>query len=503
LPVDANDNPIPDAAVGILADGTALGAVTDNADGTYSATYTAGTSAGEVVLSFTVGGTTAANTATLTLTPGAAAKQTSSISADVTVIASDGVEASTITITVRDSNGNAVPNAAVYVDLSGPGMLSQIGQVTANSNGQLQTILRSTSRGSGTVTAYIGSDQNADGLIGSVVVTYLVDAQKVIDTFQDVTGAFISRRMDQIIANQPRAWTLDRRRAATGVPQVSMKAGGVYADPVIDVVMEYGRVTEDQKWYVWSELVFSRYADSSGALDTRKGSFGMLSLGADYLVLDNLSIGLMGQVDRATESIADFADVRGTGWLIGPYLSMEISPELFFNARASFGRSSNTASIDVFEDSVFFSGRFKTSRALVQASLKGRYDLGRAILYPDAEMTYMRESQGGYSVTDGVFNVDVPGLRAELGRFSLGGTVDLPYATANSNFVVYARPQLDWNFNRLGAARNLETWRGSLELGLRTDAATAWDGELSVRYDGIGTGSFRAIAARASFGMRF
>jgi hypothetical protein len=343
-------------------------------------------------------------------------------------------------------------------------------------------------------------DDNGDNGDGELTE---LDEQKVIDTFQEVTGAFISRRMDQIIANEPRAWTLDRRRTATGVPQVSMKASGEAGDPVIDLVVEYGRVSEDQKWYVWSEAVFSRYSDSTGGLAKRKGSFGMLSLGTDYLVTDALAVGLMGQVDRASESIVDFSNVKGTGWLVGPYLTMEISPELFFNARASFGASSNTASIDVFENGTFFDGSFKTKRALVRASLKGKYELGTVIIYPDAEVTYMRETQNDYTVTEGVNTVAVQGLRAELGRFSLGGTVDLPFETSTSGLILFARPQIDWNFNRTGAARNLESWRGSMEVGVRTDPSNGWDGELSVRYDGIGASGFNGVAARASVGLRF
>ncbi|MCH8467505.1 MAG: autotransporter domain-containing protein, partial [Roseinatronobacter sp.] len=459
--------------------------------------------AGSYTLAASADNLTSATSTTFAITAGAAATAQSAIAASPLTIASDGIDASTITITLRDSNGNTVPNAPVFVNLTGPGDLSQQGQLNTNSDGQLQTMLRSTTRGSGTVTAYIGSNEDADRRIGSVVITYLVDEQKVVDTFQEVTGAFISRRMDQIIANEPRSWTLDRRRMANGVPQVSMKASGEIADPVIDLVMEYGRVSDDQQWYVWSEAVFSRYTDSRGNLGKRKGDFGMLSLGTDYLVTDTLAIGLIGQVDRASDSIVDFSKAKGTGWLVGPYLSMEISPDLFFNARASFGASSNTASVDVFEDGVFFDGKFKTRRALLRASLKGKYELERVTLYPDAELAYLRETQRDYSVTDGVYTVSVPGVRAEIGRFSLGGTVDMPFDTSTSALILFARPQFDWNFNRAGAAAALETWRGSLELGLRSDRANGWDGEISVRYDGIGTSGFNALAARAKFGMRF
>ncbi|MCH8467641.1 MAG: autotransporter domain-containing protein, partial [Roseinatronobacter sp.] len=407
-----------------------------------------------------------------------------------------GTASPTVTATATVGNGTysytvspALPAGLLLDETTG----AITGTPTASAESQLDTVT-------------VEDTQTPTPASATATITIAVssfDEQKVIDTFQEVTGAFISRRMDQIIANQPSAWTLDRRRSATGVPQVSMKASGDAGDPVIDLVMEYARVSDDQKWYVWSEAVFSRYTDSTGALNTRKGSFGMLSLGTDYLVTDTLAIGVMGQVDRASESILAFSNVKGTGWMVGPYLSMEISPDLFFNARGSVGRSTNTASIDVFEDGIFFDGRFKTSRALVQASFKGRYALGSVVIYPDAEVTYMRETQADYAVTDGVFTVAVPGIRAEVGRFSLGGTVDLPYATSANSLILFARPQLDWNFNRTGAARNLETWRSSLELGVRTDTNNGWDGELSLRYDGIGTSGFKAVAARAKFGMRF
>ena len=65
---DTNGAVMTGQTVVILADGTSLGTVTDNNNGTYSATLPAGASAETVTLSFTVDGNTAANTDTVTFT---------------------------------------------------------------------------------------------------------------------------------------------------------------------------------------------------------------------------------------------------------------------------------------------------------------------------------------------------------------------------------------------------------------------------------------------------
>ncbi len=109
---DANGNqepPVGSTVVFSLGAGTASGtfsSVTDNGDGTYTATFT-GTIAGTNTITATIDGTALTSTApTITVTPGAVDPSQSIVSASLSTIQSNGVSTSIIALTARDANGN-------------------------------------------------------------------------------------------------------------------------------------------------------------------------------------------------------------------------------------------------------------------------------------------------------------------------------------------------------------------------------------------------------------
>ena len=97
--------PVTDAAVELALNPEvgSLSEVTNNGDGTYSATYTSGNTAGNVTLTATAPGVTAPAEATITINAGPPANVV--VTADPTVVTS--LSSSTITAVVTDSNGNA------------------------------------------------------------------------------------------------------------------------------------------------------------------------------------------------------------------------------------------------------------------------------------------------------------------------------------------------------------------------------------------------------------
>lgn len=322
------------------------------------------------------------------------------------------------------------------------------------------------------------------------------DETLVQSTFEDVSRAFIGRRMDWIIAAEPQGYRFDRRLTANGVPQFSVSTKGDAGD----LGLSYGRTSADSTWYTWAEAQFSVYKDGTGTLDERDGRFGLLSFGTDYLLTPKLAIGLMVQVDSASEKIDGFSDISGTGWLAGPYLSMEVAPDLYFSARAARGHSSNDASIEI--DGELYSGGFSTDRRLARAMLYGKMDMGRTKLTPSAELTYMRESQDDYTVSDGVNTTTVDGIDAELWRLSMAVDIETPLRKDAGSMIFFARPQLDWNIDARGTELP-ERASGSIEVGLRTGADSPWNGEVAIGYDGIGQSDFEGFSARAQLAFRF
>ncbi|HKY95762.1 MAG TPA: Ig-like domain-containing protein, partial [Kiloniellales bacterium] len=84
-----------------------LGSVTDNNNGTYTATLTSGTITGTATITGTINGNAITDNATVTFTAGAISAANSTVDATTPHVA-DGVDDSTVTIVLRDANNNAV-----------------------------------------------------------------------------------------------------------------------------------------------------------------------------------------------------------------------------------------------------------------------------------------------------------------------------------------------------------------------------------------------------------
>jgi adhesin/invasin len=167
---DFNGNNLTSSA-GTVALSTTLGtlsAVTDNANGTYTATLTAGTVAGTAVVGGTLNGLAFTQTASVALTAGPPVGGQSTISANPTSIIANGTSTSTITVRARDQFGNAVATGGATVVLgTTAGTLSA---VTDNSNGTYTaTLTAPTATGSATVSGTL----NGAALANNATVTFI------------------------------------------------------------------------------------------------------------------------------------------------------------------------------------------------------------------------------------------------------------------------------------------------------------------------------------------
>ena len=187
--------------------------------------------------------------------------------------------------------------------------------------------------------------------------------------------------------------------------------------------------------------------------------------------------------------------------MIGPYISSEISKDLFFNARFAWGKSSNSAEVDVFEDGRTFSGDFDTTRTLAKASLYGRKEIGQVSVYPEVELAYFKEDQADYSAAFGDTSVGVDGQSAEGTALSLSAEFDVPLSLDLASDIVFIEPRLRWLITH--KSENVDSgFLGSLELGVRAEHENWW-GTMSVAYDGIGDSEFEALSLNAEFAFRF
>ena len=140
---DANSNDLTSGgdAVVLSTDLGSLGSVTDNGDGTYTATQTSSTTAGTATVTGTVNAASITDDAQVTFTPGAADPATSTITASPTSITADGVTTSTITVQLKDANSNDLTAGGDAVVLSTD--LGSLGSVTDNGDGTYTATLTS------------------------------------------------------------------------------------------------------------------------------------------------------------------------------------------------------------------------------------------------------------------------------------------------------------------------------------------------------------------------
>jgi adhesin/invasin len=128
-----------------------IGSTHDNGDGTYKATVTSTTKAGQYTI--TASDRSFSGSAKLTQTPGTAAN--ASVTLNPTSITADGASTTTATATITDANGN--PRSGDTVSFTSDGG-QRIGSVTDNHDGTYTTTVTSTTKaGSYKITASDGS----------------------------------------------------------------------------------------------------------------------------------------------------------------------------------------------------------------------------------------------------------------------------------------------------------------------------------------------------------
>ena len=218
-------------------------------------------------------------------------------------------------------------------------------------------------------------------------------------------------------------------------------------------------------------------------------------------------LGVMSQIDWMEDSTQNTNDkVNGTGWMVGPYLSSEPIDNVFFDLRAMWGRSDNSAIQDVLGST--YQGKFDTERWLMQALLSGKYQTGNFGVTPEVSVIYMNEKQNAFSVSDGINTVAVAGQDVALGRFAAG--MKLSYSAQFDGFAMepYIGGRVLWDFvnpglmNVDGTLSSREDLRGQVSAGVSLKGANTMLSFETV-YDGLGTSGLEAISGKVLFNFKF
>jgi hypothetical protein len=161
---------------------------------------------------------------------------------------------------------------------------------------------------------------------------------------------------------------------------------------------------------IWVEGAFARFNDGSD-LSERRGHLGVLYVGADYRLASNLLVGTLVQFNRSSHDF-DALPTGGSdsGWMVGPYATVRLSHNLFFQARAAWGKTDVKLDLDPTH-----SDSFDAERWLVRGTLLGQWRWGPWRFRPRASVGYIEEHQESYVSSLGPA---IPSQTVALGRSS-------------------------------------------------------------------------------------
>lgn len=260
------------------------------------------------------------------------------------------------------------------------------------------------------------------------------------------------------------------------------------------------RINPEPKLNAWIEAHFNAFRSADGGLDNR-GRFAVVYAGVDYLVTPNVLVGALVQFDwmkEASNTITSTVDGHGT--MGGPYLSLRLTPEIFFDTRFAWGMSNNNVSpLGTYTDA------FSTDRWLAHAKLTGNWRSGDFRITPGVAVDYARERQHDYTDSLGFL---IPSQTVSLGRLSFGPEIARRFVAANG--VVY-EPMASligqWDFVKTeviglnGLPADSDRLHAKAQVGLQARAPNGFSARIAGTYDGIGNSSFQSAGVEVWFSM--
>ena len=243
-------------------------------------------------------------------------------------------------------------------------------------------------------------------------------------------------------------------------------------------------------WDAWTEAHYMRFYDSGN----RRGNFLIGYAGIDCQVHPAVMLGFLGQVDWIDDKIGSLsAEIDGLGWMVGPYATARLTPDLYLDMRAAWGRSDNDINISGM------TGSFDTSRWLIDGQLTGNVYMDDVRITPEISLSYIEERQNDFLDSSNHYTASQV---VSLGRLRFGPEVSKRYIL-DSGLIVEPHFSLRgiWDFagtnvKVAGVDYNIEGLRGVAELGFILQRSDDFNVRVSVKYDGIGLKDYHAFGGQ-------
>lgn len=339
------------------------------------------------------------------------------------------------------------------------------------------------------------------GTSNAGVVTYILghDPIAAAQQVQSVAQGFVQTRQNLVAATVQLPGLLERRMMAAA----SAPASGGLSPSNDGLVLNFATSLAEMNAAANAaagiidvgELPFNLWASGTinvhnrTANGNRWGSFGMVSAGMDYLLNDKALVGWSFHYDHMIDPANAGGLLTGSGWLTGPYASIELGEGVFWDGSLLYGGSSNTI------DTAFWDGRFDTTRWLLDSAITGQWKLDEVTtLTPTLRAVYLNETVQSYTVMNGAGDeIVLDGFTTEQLRVSLSAEIA-------RQFVLDDGASLTPKLGVTGGLSGLDGFRvfGSMSTGLswQSPGALSIDSGLLFNIDSGG-----AISAGARLGI--
>lgn len=337
---------------------------------------------------------------------------------------------------------------------------------------------------------------------GTVTYTLGYDAAQVAADIDTLVRGFVQSRQSLIASSVKTPGLLERRRATWSSSLVttglSSSADGITVDFSTSLAQleaarngTAGVGSAMSPFNVWIDgTLLAHNRDQNGG---KWGSFGMVSVGADYLLSEKALFGLSFHYDRMTDPTKEDAELRGNGWLAGPYASFEIGKGVFWDTSLLYGGSAN----DI--DTAFWDGTFDTSRWMFDTSINGQWNLDdMTVLTPRLRAVYFSEEVDAYDVAnDAGDRLEIEGFTMEQFRVSLGAEIARSFILGNGLILT---PSLGLT----GGVSGLDGSGafGAISAGLSLTTANNWMLDAGLLFDIEGAGE-KSVGAKLGVSRQF
>ncbi|KSV75928.1 hypothetical protein N185_15900 [Sinorhizobium sp. GW3] len=355
-----------------------------------------------------------------------------------------------------------------------------------------------------TLTSALGSSN-----VGRVTYRIALDRVAAGEEIDGLVRDFVRTRQNLLSSTVQTPGLLDRRRAAAGTDPVttavtpsdkgarlgfstSLTQIQAARDAADAAAAGETFVKTDRPFDIWMNGSFLFHKDEDD--DSNKwGNFALFSVGADYLVNDRALFGLSFHYDYMTDPTDEDAELKGNGWLAGPYASFELGKGVFLDANLLYGGSSN----DI--DTGIFKGNFDTTRWMTDVKLTGEWQLDEiTVLTPKLRAVYFNEETDDYTVKNAIGEaIDLKGFIEEQARFSIGFDVERTLELENG-LILSPTVGADIGFASLDG----EGLFGRVSAGLALSNNDNWDLDFSLLFNIEGDGS-QAAGAKVGARVRF